>query len=169
MKNSRMLFIAAMFAGAVSIFGGMTCTAAEKETQAVTETVTEGEEIKLEDGVYSAIFDTDSGMFHVNEACEDRGVLTVKDGEMTIHVTLAGKGIVNLFVGLAEDAQKEGAKILEPTEDEVTYKDGFKETAYGFDIPVPVLGKEFDCALIGKKEKWYDHKVIVKDPVPVKE
>lgn len=119
----------------------------------------------LEDGVYSAKFDTDSSMFHVNEANEGRGVLTVKDGKMTIHVSLASKGIINLFAGLAEDAKKEDAQLLEPTLDIVTYSDGMTEEVNGFDIPVPALNEEFDVALIGKKGKWYDHKVSVSDPV----
>ena len=38
----------------------------------------------LEDGVYTAEFDTDSSMFHVNEANDGKGELTVKDGKMTI-------------------------------------------------------------------------------------
>ena len=103
-------------------------------------------------------------MFHVNEANEGRGILTVKDGKMTIHVSLASKGILNLFAGTAEDAKKEGANLLEPTTDTVTYSDGMSEEVYGFDIPVPVLDEEFDVALIGKKGKWYDHKVSVTDP-----
>lgn len=123
----------------------------------------------LEDGVYSAKFDTDSSMFHVNEAKEGRGVLTVKDGEMTIHVSLVSKTILNLFPGLAEDAQKEGAELLEPTVDTVTYSDGYTEDVYGFDVPVPVLNEEFDLALIGKKGIWYDHKVSVSDPQPLEE
>lgn len=45
----------------------------------------------LEDGVYTAEFDTDSGMFHVNEANDGKGTLTVKDGKMTIHVSLASQ------------------------------------------------------------------------------
>lgn len=122
-----------------------------------------------EDGVYTAEFDTDSNMFHVNEANDGKGTLTVKDGKMTIHVSLVSKSIVNLFVGTAEDAQKEGAEILEPTTDEVTYSDGYKEEVFGFDIPVPALDEEFDCALLGKKGKWYDHKVSVSDPVPAEE
>ena len=85
----------------------------------------------LEDGTYSAEFDTDSSMFHVNEANDGKGTLTVKDGKMTIHVSLNSKKIVNLFVGKAEDAQKDGAEILEPTTDEVTYSDGYKEEVYG--------------------------------------
>ena len=90
-------------------------------------------------------------MFHVNEAKDGKGTLTVKNGEMTIHVSLVSKSIINLFSGKAEDAQKEGAKVLEPTEDEVTYSDGYKETVYGFDIPVPSLEEEFDVAHLGKK------------------
>lgn len=118
-----------------------------------------------EDGVYRAIFDTDSSMFHVNEANDGRGILTVEDGKMTIHVSLASKGILNLFAGLAEDAKKDGAELLQPTTDTVTYSDGMTEEVYGFDIPVPALDEEFDVALIGKKGKWYDHKVCVSDPV----
>ena len=33
----------------------------------------------LEDGIYTAEFHTDSGMFHVNEAMEGKGTLTVQD------------------------------------------------------------------------------------------
>ena len=118
----------------------------------------------LEDGVYTAEFDTDSSMFHVNEANDGKGELTVKDGKMTIHVSLNSKKIVNLFVGTAEDAQKDGAEILEPTTDTVTYSDGMTEEVYGFDIPVPAIDEEFDVALIGTKDKWYDHKVKVTNP-----
>ena len=121
---------------------------------------------ELAGGVYSAEFDTDSGMFHVSEANEGRGVLTVENGKMTIHVSLASKNIVNLFAGTAEDAQKDGAEILQPTTDTVTYSDGISEEVYGFDIPVPVLDEEFDLALVGTKGKWYDHKVSVSNPQP---
>lgn len=123
----------------------------------------------LADGVYSAKFDTDSSMFAVNETCDGRGTLTVENGEMTIHITLRSKKIVNLFLGTAEDAQKEGADLLQPTEDEVTYSDGLTETVYGFDVPVPALDQEFDLALIGTKGVWYDHKVSVSDPQPLEE
>ena len=123
----------------------------------------------LADGVYNAEFTTDNSMFHVNEVYDNIGTLTVQDGQMTIHVVLAGKGIINLFPGLAEDAEKEGAVLLEPTEETVNYPDGTTDTAYAFDIPVPVIGEEFDCALIGKKGKWYDHKVMVADPVLAEE
>lgn len=127
---------------------------------------TEGEENALEDGVYLADFSTDSSMFHVNEACDGKGTLTVKNGQMTIHITLGSKKIVNLYLGLAEDAAKDGADLLQPTNDEVYYDDGTSDEVYGFDVPVPALDEEFDLALIGTKEKWYDHKVKVSNPTP---
>ena len=34
----------------------------------------------LPDGVYTAEFDTDSSMFHANEACDGKGTLTVENG-----------------------------------------------------------------------------------------
>jgi len=121
----------------------------------------------LADGVYSVKFVTDSSMFRVNEALDGRGVLTVENGVMTLHVSLTSKNIVNLFVGLAEDAQKDGAQLLEPTTDTVTYSDGSTEEVYGFDIPVPGVDEDFDCALLGTKGKWYDHTVSVSDPLPL--
>ena len=159
MKKMRVTMAAAVLGISVLFAGYSTVLAAE------TEEVTE--DGVLEDGVYSAEFDTDSSMFHVNEAKEGRGILTVEEGKMTIHVSLVSKSIVNLFVGTAEDAQKEGAELLEPTIDQVTYSDGYTEDVYGFDIPVPALDEEFDLAIIGKKEKWYDHKVSVTDPQPM--
>ena len=118
----------------------------------------------LEDGTYIATFETDSGMFHVNETKDGKGELTVKDGEMTIHVTLVSKRIVNLYPGTAEDAQKSGAELLEPTTDSVTYDDGYTEEVYGFDIPVPAIDEEFNVALLGEKGTWYDHVVKVTSP-----
>ncbi len=123
-----------------------------------------GAEPALADGVYTADFNTDSSMFHANETCGGKGVLTVKDGQMTIHVSLSSTSIVNLFPGLKEDAQKDGAVLLQPTKDTVTYPDGLSEEVNGFDIPVPALDTEFDVALVGKKGVWYDHKVSVSNP-----
>ncbi len=123
----------------------------------------------LPDGVYKAEFHTDSSMFHVNEANKDMGDLTVKDGEMVIHVSLVSKKIVKLFPGLKEDAEKEGAVLLEPTTDTVTYEDGETEEVYGFDIPVPVLDEEFDLAILGESGKWFDHKVSVTKPMASQE
>ena len=146
-----------------ALYVAHTADALEAEPFAAGEAQTAAAD--LEDGTYTALFNTDSSMFHVNEANEGKGVLTVEGGQMTIHVSLASKGILNLFVGTAEDAQKEGAVLLEPTTDTVEYKDGTSEEVYGFDIPVPAIGEEFDCALVGEKGTWYDHKVSVTEPV----
>lgn len=134
-------------------------------TTEAAATETAQNEAQLPDGVYTAEFSTDSSMFHVSEACDGKGTLMVKDGVMTIHISLGSKKILNLYPGLAEDAAKDGAVLLEPTTDTVTYSDGMTEEVYGFDVPVPVIGEEFDLALIGTKGKWYDHKVKVSDPV----
>lgn len=120
----------------------------------------------LPDGEYTVDFETDSGMFRANEACNGKGTLTVKDGIQTLHVSLQSKKIVNLYVGTAEDAQQSGAVWLEPTLDTVTYSDGLSEDVFGFDIPVVSVGQEFDLAIIGTKGVWYDHRVSVQNPVP---
>ena len=165
MKRKIVISLTVLAMSAFTMMAGLNSVMAE-ETEEVTAQNEEADPAVPEDGVYSAEFDTDSSMFHVNEANEGRGILTVKDGEMTLHVSLASKSIVNLFVGLAEDAQKEGAELLKPTTDTVTYSDGITEEVYGFDIPIPALDEEFDLALIGTKGKWYDHKVSVTDPQP---
>ena len=143
-----------------------------EESEAVAEVqedTAETTQAILPDGTYDAEFSTDSSMFHVSEACDGKGVLTVENGQMTIHVSLASRKILNLYPGSAEDAQKDGAQLLEPTVDEVTYSDGLTDEVYGFDIPVPALDEEFDVALIGTKGKWYDHKVCVSNPVDISE
>ena len=153
---------------AESTFAAQESTVTPTESTETAETVsteTAQDKAQLPDGVYTAEFSTDSSMFHVSEACDGKGTLMVKDGVMTIHISLGSKKILNLYPGLAEDAAKDGAVLLEPTTDTVTYSDGMTEEVYGFDVPVPVIGEEFDLALIGTKGKWYDHKVKVSDPV----
>lgn len=172
MKKKHILIIGILILTSI-IFGGCSDKDSERESASVTgsavytELVTEVEENVLPDGIYMAEFNTDSFMFRVNEAHDGKGTLTVEDGKMTIHVSLGSQNIVNLYPGLSEDAKKENAILLEPTVDSVTYSDGWTDEVYGFDIPVPIIGEEFDVALIGKKGKWYDHKVVVSNPQPL--
>ena len=119
----------------------------------------------LTDGVYTAEFDTDSSMFHANEACDGKGALTVENGQMTFHVSLASTHIVNLYLGKASDAADHEADWLQPTTDTVTYSDGTTEEVYGFDIPVTAVDTDFDLAILGTKGKWYDHVVSVRNAV----
>lgn len=136
-------------------------------SSAVSEAASEpAAEAALPDGVYTADFDTDSSMFHANEASDGKGTLTVKDGQMTFHVSLASKKIVNLYVGMAADAEAHEADWLQPTTDTVTYSDGTSDEVYGFDIPVEALDEDFQLAILGTKGKWYDHTVRVANAQP---
>ena len=162
MKRSLVILLTAVSISTMTVATAFPAFAQSTEAEA-EKTTDDAADSELEDGVYSVEFDTDSGMFHVNEACNGRAVLTVKDGKMTVHITLVSKNIVNLFLGTAEDAQKDGAELIQPTTDTVTYSDGMSEEVYGFNVPVEKLDEEFDLAILGKKGKWYDHKVSVKD------
>ena len=136
-----------------------------EETSNEAETFDTAATQVLADGVYLADFTTDGSMFHVNETKDGKGILTVKDGEMTIHIVMPSKNVVNLFPGSAEDAQKDGAKLIQPKVEEVTYSDGTTEEVNSFDVSVPYLNQTFDLALVGTKGKWYDHKVSVSNAV----
>ena len=168
MKRSLVILLTAVSISAMT--AGTAFPAFAEATEAEAEKTTDGAEnaadSELEDGVYGVEFDTDSSMFHVNEACNGRATLTVKDGKMTVHITLVSKNIENVFLGTAEDAQKDGAELIQPTIDKVTYSDGMTEEVYGFNVPVEKLDEEFDLAIIGKKGKWYDHKVKVSNATP---
>ena len=170
MKKKHILMIGVLILTSI-VFGGCSDKDSERESASVTDSVVYTEPVTeenvLPDGIYMAEFDTDSSMFRVNEAYDGKGTLVVEDGKMTIHVSLGSQNIVNLYPGLSEDAKKENAILLEPTVDSVTYSDGWTEEVYGFDIPVPIIGEEFDVALIGKRGKWYDHKVVVSNPQPL--
>ena len=139
-------------------------------SSAVSEAASEpAAEAALPDGVYTADFDTDSSMFHANEANDGKGTLTVKDGQMTFHVSLVSKKIVNLYVGMAADAEAHEGDWLQPTTDTVTYSDGLSDEVYGFDIPVEALDEDFQLAILGTKGTWYDHTVSISDAEPAAE
>ena len=135
-------------------------------SEAASESAAASSARALEDGTYTAEFDTDSSMFHVNEASDGKGTLTVEDGQMTLHISLQSKKIVNLYVGMAADAPDHEADWLQPTTDTVTYSDGLSDEVYGFDIPVEALDKDFQLAILGSKGKWYDHTVRVANAQP---
>ena len=132
-------------------------------SEAASESAAASSARTLEDGTYTAEFDTDSSMFHVNEASDGKGTLTVEDGQMTLHISLQSKKIVNLYVGMAADAPDHEADWLQPTTDTVTYSDGTSEEVYGFDVPVEALDTDFQLASLGTKGKWYDHTVSVRN------
>ena len=168
-----LLLAGAVLAGSLTGCGASSApasSAASSEaaaSSAVSEAASEpAAEAALPDGVYTADFDTDSSMFHANEANDGKGTLTVKDGQMTFHVSLASKKIVNLYVGMAADAEANKADWLLPTTDTVTYSDGTSEEVYGYDIPVATVDQDFQLALLGTKGKWYDHTVSIRNAQP---
>ena len=168
-----LLLAGAVLAGSLTgcgASGAPASSAASSEaaaSSAVSEAASEpAAEAALPDGTYAADFDTDSSMFHANEAFDGKGALTVKDGQMTLHVSLASKNIVNLYVGTAEDAASHEADWLQPTTDVVNYSDGTSDEVYGFDIPVEALDEDFQLAILGSKGKWYDHTVRVANAQP---
>ena len=151
-----------ILAAALTGCGASSSTASSAATSEAASSVAAASEAASEaaatlpDGVYTADFETDSSMVHANEACDGKGTLTVKDGQMTFHVSLASKKIVNLYVGMAADAEANKADWLLPTTDTVTYSDGTSDEVYGFDIPVEALDEDFQLAILGSKGKWYD-------------
>ena len=165
------LVLAALLAGCGSTATGASsadstpATAEAAGSEATAPTAEPQTEAALPDGVYTAEFETDSSMVHANEACDGKGTLTVENGQMTFHVSLASTHIVNLYLGKASDAADHEADWLQPTTDTVTYSDGTSEEVYGFDIPVSAVDADFDLAILGTKGKWYDHVVSVRDAV----
>ena len=147
--------------------GSAASSEAAASSAASSAAASESTAAALPDGLYTAEFDTDSSMFHANEACDGKGNLTVKDGVMTFHVSLVSKKIVNLYPGMAADAEDHKTDWLLPTTDTVTYTDGTSEEVYGYDIPVTALDEDFQLAILGTKGKWYDHTVSVRNAQPL--
>ena len=179
MKQNRVISgaVAALVLAALLAGCGSTATGASSadSTPAATEaagseatapTVEPQTEAALPDGVYTAEFETDSSMVHANEACDGKGTLTVADGKMTFHVSLASKKIVNLYLGTAEDAPSHESDWLQPTTDTVTYSDGTSDEVYGYDIPLDAVDTDFQLAILGTKGTWYDHTVSVRNAEP---
>ena len=174
-RSISLLAVCALLAASLSACGGSASGAAssapssEAASSAASSAAASSEvstTAALPDGTYTAEFDTDSSMFHVNEALDGKGTLTVENGRMTLHISLASTKIVNLYVGTAADAASHEADWLQPTTDTVTYSDGTSDEVFGFDVPVEALDTDFQLAILGTKGKWYDHTVSVRNAQP---
>ena len=163
---SLMLAAALTGCGAASSAASSASSEAASSVASSVEAASAETTASLPDGVYTADFETDSSMFHANEACDGKGTLTVENGQMTFHVSLASKKIVNLYLGTAADADANKTAWLLPTTDTVTYSDGTSEEVYGYDIPLTAMDEDFSLAILGTKGKWYDHTVRVTNAVP---
>lgn len=162
-KSKYLVLCALLLVGMLTGCGSKTTTTTDTTKTEVIQEVAQNT-LDLEDGVYTVEFTTDSSMFHINEALDNKATLTVKDGQGTAHIVLTSKKIVNLFSGTI-DEMGDNPVLLEPTVETVTYSDGTSDEVNAFDVPVPCIGEEFDLALVGTKGTWYDHKVSVSNPV----
>ena len=61
-----------------------------------------------------------------------------------------------------------GHQALPETVDEMFAQIAFYKKIGCEYLAVPYLDEEFDCAIIGTKGKWYDHKVSVSNPEAIK-
>ena len=165
--SAASLLLAAVLTGCGASSTASSSAASSGVASSVASSVAAEDTASLPDGLYTADFDTDSSMFHPNEACNGKGTLTVENGVMTFHVSLASKKIVNLYPGLAADAEANKTAWLIPTVDTVTYADGTTEEVYGYDIPVEALDQELAVAAHAVKGKWYDHTVSVRNAQPM--
>ena len=174
-RSISLLAVSTLLAASLSACGGSASGAASsaasgEAASSVASSAAASSEVSttaaLPDGTYTAEFDTDSSMFHVNEALDGKGTLTVENGRMTLHISLQSKKIVNLYVGTAADAASHEADWLQPTTDTVTYSDGTSDEVFGFDVPVQALDTDFQLAILGTKGKWYDHTVSVRNAQP---
>ena len=106
-----------MLAAVLTGCGGASSTASSavssEAASAVSAAASEPAEAALPDGVYTAEFDTDSGMFHANEACNGMGadhlILKILALDLAAHLDLGrqqgqrnGIQLVALNVGAAQ-------------------------------------------------------------------
>ncbi len=115
--------------------------------------------LNLDDGYYMATLTSQDAKFQVNTRMKGLGNLIVEDSLGNISVTLNSNDITKVFVGTAQDAQKEGASVLEARTTKFNNSNGTSEVFNAFLIPVPDIEKEYDCAYFSTDNKWHDNKI----------
>lgn len=103
----------------------------------------------IKEGTYPINVSSSSSMFRVVDA-----QLTVKDGAMSVVLTLSGQGYEKLYVGTSEEA-------LADSDDKCAYFVENEEGLYTYEIPVEALNVDTDvCAWSIKKQQWYDRVLV---------
>lgn len=103
----------------------------------------------IKEGTYPINVSSSSSMFRVVDA-----QLTVKDGAMSVVLTLSGQGYEKLYVGTSEEA-------LADSDDKCAYFVENEEGLYTYEIPVEALNVDADvCAWSIKKQQWYDRVLV---------
>ena len=98
-KKLLSLYLVLMMVVAFTACGSTDSSKNSEDTK--TEETVETSLLGLEDGTYTVDFNTDSTMFHINDAYDGKATLTVEDGQGTVHIVLVSKNIVNLYLGTA--------------------------------------------------------------------
>ena len=108
------VLLAASLAGCGTSSTAPSAVSSEAPSSAASSAASEVTETSaLPDGVYTAEFDTDSGMFHANEACDGKGTLTVKDGKIS-----------DVTVGDNSETQGIGSKAIEQLPEAIVAANG---------------------------------------------
>lgn len=101
------------------------------------------------DGTYTVNVTSSSSMFKIEKA-----VLTIKDGKMSAVLTLSGTGYEKLYMGTAADAAK-------ASDADFAYYKEDAEGKYTYEVAVPALDQDIDCAAFSsKKQEWYDRVLV---------
>jgi len=98
------------------------------------------------DGEYEIAVESSSSMFKITKA-----LLSVKNGEMTVKITMSGKSYTKLFLGTALEASEAKGGYIEQSETSPVI----------FEFPVSGLNVPIKCAAFSsKKKKWYDRDIL---------
>ncbi|WP_195282328.1 hypothetical protein [Harryflintia acetispora] len=104
---------------------------------------------QIKEGTYKIEVSSSSSMFRIVDA-----QLTVAGAEMSALLTLSGTGYEKLYPGTAEQA-------LADTDEKCIYFVENEEGKYTYQVPVPALNVEVDCAAWSiRKEQWYDRTLV---------
>ena len=105
---------------------------------------------ELADGSYEIGVECSSSMFKVTKA-----VLKVKDGAMSVDMTMSSTGYMFLYPGTTEDAAKADA------EDFIYYTEDADGNTFR-NFPIEELDKEFQCSAFSrKKQQWYPRTMLL--------
>ncbi|MBP3815558.1 MAG: hypothetical protein J6H21_01675 [Firmicutes bacterium] len=111
----------------------------------------------LKEGTYPITVSSSSSMFKI-----EGGELTVKDGELTVAMTMGGKGYRYLYMGTGEEA------VDAPESEYIPYQEN-ADGAHVYTVPIEALDQGVPCAAFSnKKEKWYDRTLLYRsDSLPL--
>ena len=112
---------------------------------------------ELNPGTYPIQVSSSSSMFTIESA-----ELNVTDNDMTVSMTMGGKGYRYLYMGTPEEA-------VEAEESEYIPYEENTDGAHVYTVPVEALDQGSPCAAFSnKKEKWYDRVLVFRsDSLPL--